>query len=204
MAPKPAYLTRGRPTHFVETDRTLAVPDAGGFALAVVADTHSRPHDGLWAALEAVDPCAILHAGDVGDLAVLDRLSTIAPVVAVRGNIDARGQGLPDAVALTLTAAAGPILRLYLTHIGVRTTRLLPDPRRRAGRAGAALVVCGHSHVPLVAKDGPLAVLNPGSAGPRRFRLPIVFGVIEVRPVEVRLRHVDCETGRRWRPPQGR
>ena len=67
--------------------------------------------------------------------------------------------------------------------------------------AGASLVVCGHSHVPFIAKQRGLTVFNPGSIGPRRFHLPIVFGTIAVTPQAVRLAHVDCETGRPWSPP---
>jgi predicted phosphodiesterase len=55
-------------------------------------------------------------------------------------------------------------------------------------------VVCGHSHAPLIARDGRFAVFNPGSIGPRRFMLPISFGVIEVRATGVSMRHIDCET----------
>ena len=69
---------------------------------------------------------------------------------------------------------------------------------------GASLVVCGHSHVPFIGRDQGLVVFNPGSIGPRRFHLPIVFGVIDLGPGGVKLRHVDCETGRTWEPPSGR
>ena len=64
--------------------------------LAVVADTHSHPHAKTAERLLALAPDAILHAGDIGDLAVLDDLAAIAPVIAVRGNIDGRGNALPD------------------------------------------------------------------------------------------------------------
>ena len=74
-----------------------------------------------------------------------------------------------------------------------------PEPvQARAREAG--LVVCGHSHVPLIARDRDLAVFNPGSVGPRRFQLPIVFGLIEVSSSAVRLAHIDCETGQAWKP----
>jgi predicted phosphodiesterase len=64
----------------------------------------------------------------------------------------------------------------------------------------ASLVVCGHSHVPFIGRDRGLAVFNPGSIGPRRFHLPIVFGTIDLSPTEVRLAHIDCETGTAWSP----
>jgi predicted phosphodiesterase len=62
------------------------------------------------------------------------------------------------------------------------------------------MIVCGHSHVPFVGKDRGLTVFNPGSIGPRRFHLPIVFGVLEIAAGKLSLRHVDCETGGAWEP----
>ena len=79
------------------------------------------------------------------------------------------------------------------------TSRVSPSVAG-AKASGAGLVVCGHSHVPFAAHDRGLTVFNPGSVGPRRFHLPIVFGVIEVRAEGVSLRHVDCETGLPWTP----
>lgn len=145
-------------------------------------------------------PDVILHAGDVGSHRFLDDLAEIAPVMAVRGNMDSRNHGLPDGISLQLEGAEGPLLGIYLTHIGVHATRLLRDARNRAEKHGAALVVCGHSHVPLIAYDGALAIFNPGSCGPQRFNLPIVFGVIDLGPEGLTMRHVDCETGQRWLP----
>lgn len=181
--------------------RSLTLP-AAGIRLAVVADTHSRPHA---AALELVAreaPDAVLHAGDIGDLAVLDRLRAAvdAPLIAVRGNIDTRAVDLPDVVTLELSSVGGPSLRILLTHIAVRGPRLRADARRLAEREDAGLVVCGHSHTPLIGRDGAVGIFNPGSIGPRRFRLPITFGVLAVRPDGVRFRHIDCETGSEWHP----
>ncbi|MGM0575821.1 MAG: metallophosphoesterase family protein [Myxococcota bacterium] len=190
----------GRQPPFREDSRTLDVSDAAAYRLAVVADTHGRPHPATRDLVEAERPAAILHAGDVGDLAVLDDLEAVAPVIAVRGNIDDRGTGLPDGVSITLEDRDGPLLGLYLTHIAVQRGRLMRGARRRARKAGAQLVICGHSHVPLQMRDEGLAVFNPGSCGPRRFHLPIVFGVLDLDPGGVRLRHVSCETGEAWRP----
>lgn len=179
--------------------RTLALPPAGG-AIAVVADTHSQPHPHALAHLRAIGPVAILHAGDIGFLSVLDQLATVAPVIAVRGNIDGRVDAPPDVVDLTVERGEAR-LRVLLMHIAVRGPRLRADARRLADKHRAELLVCGHSHVPLIARDGATVVFNPGSIGPRRFRLPITFGVIDVGADGVSLRHVDCETGARWQPP---
>jgi putative phosphoesterase len=169
----------------------------GTLRVAVVADTHSQPHPDAPRHLRALAPDAILHAGDIGDLTVLDRLAEIAPVHAVRGNIDSRARELPDELVVDL----GDRLRVYVTHIGVHGPRLVADVARRARAERAGIVVCGHSHVPFIGQDKGLTVFNPGSIGPRRFQLPIVFGSIELGADRVKLVHVDCETGARWLPP---
>jgi predicted phosphodiesterase len=91
-------------------------------------------------------------------------------------------------------------MRLLMTHIAVYGPNLRADVAKLATAAGASLVVCGHSHVPFIGHDRQLTVFNPGSIGPRRFHLPIVFGTIDIAAT-VMLAHVDCETGRPWVPP---
>lgn len=167
--------------------------------IAVVADTHSRPHADAARHLRALAPAAILHAGDVGDPAVLDDLAAIAPLHVVRGNIDARG--LPDHLVVDVTRPDRAALRVLLTHIAVDGIRLRADVGRLARARGAALVVCGHSHLPFMTRDHDVTLFNPGSIGPRRFHLPIVFGTISLDDRGVHLAHVDCETGRAWTPP---
>jgi putative phosphoesterase len=183
-----------------ETAARVAVREDGSLRLCVVADTHSAPHPATAERLRALSPDAILHAGDIGDLGVLDALAAIAPVFAVRGNIDVRAQDLPDVLVLDVMSNEACVVRILLTHIAVDGPRLRADVARHALARDATLVVCGHSHVPLVARDKGLSVFNPGSVGPRRFRLPIVFGTIDVTPSAVRLAHFDCETGARWEP----
>jgi putative phosphoesterase len=187
------------PSQSILHHRALSATGGRGLRLAVVADTHSAPHPAVQAHLESLRPDAILHAGDIGDLAVLEALAMVAPLHAVRGNIDGRGDGLPDRLTLDLSAA-GTSLRLLLTHIAVAGPRLRADAARAARALHAGLVVCGHSHVPFIGLDRGLTVFNPGSIGPRRFQLPIVFGVIEVGPQGVTMRHVDAVTGQPWAP----
>lgn len=171
--------------------------------LVAVADTHSQPHPRALERIRALAPAAILHGGDIGSLDVVDALSEIAPTFAVRGNIDERLTETPDELLLELVGDDDEAaLRLYLTHIAVRGPRLRREVRERARALGAALVVCGHSHVPLIAEDTGIAVFNPGSIGPRRFSLPITFGVMELGERGWQLRHVDVETGRPWSPGQ--
>lgn len=172
----------------------------GEHEIAIVADTHGRPHENARALIEALRPPLILHAGDIGDLAVLDALREIAPVLAVRGNIDTQTASLPDSLAIELTSDERAPLKLWLTHIAVYGPKLHADVARSAKEHGAGIVVCGHSHVPFVGRDKGLIVFNPGSIGPRRFSLPICFGVLHLGAAGASLRHVDCETGATWLP----
>ncbi len=175
---------------------------AGGRGkIVVVADTHSEPHPRAHELIAREAPDHILHAGDIGDLRVLDGLEEIAPVSAVRGNIDARTPGLADVRLVHVTSGGRRLLEIVLLHIAVAGPRLRGEAAALAREAGASLVVCGHSHVPFVGSDRGLTIFNPGSIGPRRFHLPILFGVIDVTPERIRLEHVSCETGERWLPP---
>ena len=92
------------------------------------------------------------------------------------------------------------LLTMLLLHIAVYGPKLRADAARLARAEGASLVVCGHSHVPFLGRDRGIAVFNPGSIGPRRFQLPILFGVVDIGRERVQIRHVDCETGARWEP----
>jgi putative phosphoesterase len=170
----------------------------GSLRLAVVADTHSQPHPATATRLAELAPSAILHGGDIGNLAILDHLAKIAPVYAVRGNIDTRARDLPDVIVLDI-AAVSP-LRILLTHIALFGTKLRAPVARMALAEGAALVVCGHSHVPFIGADRGLTVFNPGSIGPRRFTLPVVFGTIDITPSGIKLGHIDAATGQPWLP----
>jgi uncharacterized protein len=172
----------------------------GGLRIVAVSDTHGRPHPKSAALIAAQRPNYILHAGDIGDLAVLDRLATIAPTYAVRGNIDAHGDGLPDVLTIDVCEGDESVFKMLLLHIGVNGPKLRADTVRLAEAEGARMVVCGHSHVPFIGRDRGLTVFNPGSVGPRRFQLPVVFGVAEISRERVTLRHVDCESGAQWLP----
>jgi putative phosphoesterase len=176
--------------------------DAGerGLTLAIVADTHSRPHEMIVERLAEVKPDRILHAGDIGDLKVLDALAKTAPVHAVRGNIDVHADEVADSLAIDVKDDAGVLVSILLMHIAVYGPKLRADAVRLAQKNGANVVVCGHSHVPFVGRDRGLTVFNPGSIGPRRFTLPICFGVMDIARTGVSLRHVNCETGEPWRP----
>jgi putative phosphoesterase len=136
--------------------------------IGVISDTHSLMRPEALAALKGVSH--IVHGGDVGAAEVLDALSTIAPVTAVRGNndTDTWAERLP--VRDTLEVAGHS---LYVLH---DIADLDLDP----AAAGFAVVVTGHSHQPKVVTKGGVLFMNPGSAGPRRFKLPISVGLLQV------------------------
>ena len=179
----------------------VKVRDDGSFRLVVVADTHSAPHGHALEVITGLCPDAILHAGDIGELTVLDELAKICPVYAVGGNIDLRLPGLPDVLVLEVVSKESVVLRILALHVGVYGPKLRAEVARMAQAEEASVVVCGHSHVPFIGNDRGLIVFNPGSMGPRRSSLPIVFGVLELTGSDYRLKHIDCETGLHWRPP---
>lgn len=185
----------------LRTATATIAANRGALRLAVVADTHSQPHPNTAKWLTAMAPDAILHGGDIGELDVLDELAKIAPVYAVRGNIDTKARDLPDILNLEIVDGERTLLRILLTHIAVYGPKLRAEVAAAAREAKASLVVCGHSHVPFIGVDRGLTVFNPGSIGPRRFSLPIVFGKLELTPTGIRLAHVSAETGATWLPP---
>ena len=172
----------------------------GSLRLVVVADTHSQPHPRAAELITELRPDRILHAGDIGDLDVLKQLAEIAPVSAVRGNIDEHAPEVPQALTLDVRDGSESLFSLLMLHIAVYGPKLRAEAARLARAEHCAIVVCGHSHVPFIGRDRDLAVFNPGSIGPRRFHLPIVFGVLDVRDRRVSMRHVSCETGDVWSP----
>lgn len=179
---------------------SLTLDSSGGLRVAVVADTHSAPHPQIGHWLDQLKPAAILHAGDIGDLSVLDALAQHAPVIAVRGNIDERAHDVPDVITVDVRAGDESAMKILLLHIAVYGPKVRADAAQLANDAGAKLVVCGHSHVPFIGRDRGLTVFNPGSIGPRRMHLPIVFGLIEIANGKLSLRHLSCETGADWLP----
>jgi predicted phosphodiesterase len=114
-------------------------------------------------------------------------------------DLDAHGAE-PDALTVDLVNQGTLLLRLVMTHIALAGPRVRPDARKLAKDQHASLIVCGHSHVPFIGRDRDVTVFNPGSIGPRRFTLPILFGVLTLGPSSVSMEHVDCETGHRWLP----
>lgn len=193
-------LPRPAPPPVAVERRRVTVDGALPIRIVAVADTHSRPDARALPLIAELRPAFIVHGGDIGVLAVLDQLRELAPVHAVRGNIDGRDAGLPEALVLDLEGPACPRLRILLQHIVLTGPRLYAEARRLAEAERPDLYVCGHSHVPFLGREAGTTIFNPGSIGPRRFGLPIVFGVIELGAEAILAYHVDCETGARWAP----
>jgi len=129
--------------------------------IGVVSDTHGLLRDSVRAALRDVE--LIIHAGDIGSQSLLEELESIAPVVAVCGNVDSELSGLSS----TETISVNDHL-IYVLH-DLATLDLVPE------KAGISMVISGHSHNARIDKKSGVFYINPGSAGPRRFRLPITY-----------------------------
>ncbi len=147
---------------------------AGVHAIGVISDTHGLLRPEAVAALRGVE--RIVHAGDVGSPDVLRGLETVAPVTAVRGNND-RAAWARDLPATEVVEVGDALL--YVLH---DLAELDLDPRA----AGFAAVIAGHSHAPRQEERDGVLFFNPGSAGPRRFRLPISLGRLTVEGGRVR------------------
>jgi uncharacterized protein len=136
--------------------------------IGVISDTHGLLRPEAVAALRGVEH--ILHAGDVGDIAILDTLREIAPVTAIRGNVDVHG-ACAELPATDVVELGGQLF--YLVH-SVHDLDINPKA------AGVAMVVSGHSHKAVVSVKDGVVYFNPGSAGPRRFSLPVTVGFVTV------------------------
>jgi uncharacterized protein len=130
----------------------------------VISDTHGMLRPEAVKALAGVD--LIIHAGDVGRPEVLAGLEAIAPVHAISGNVDPAGWLPPTRTVVAESA------RLYVVH---RIADLGVDP------SDYKAIICGHSHRPSIENRAGVLYLNPGSAGPRRFRLPVTLARLHIR-----------------------
>jgi putative phosphoesterase len=137
--------------------------------IGVISDTHGILRPEALAALHGSD--YIIHAGDIGDPGILKKLNEIAPVTAVRGNIDRQpwARKIPTTDVLEVGGVS-----IYVLH-NLAELDLKPEA------AGFAAVIYGHSHVPKQEIKNGVLYFNPGSAGPRRFKLPICLGKLHIQ-----------------------
>ena len=147
--------------------------------IGIISDTHGLLRPEAIAALRGVDH--ILHAGDIGDPAILDTLHTLAPVTAIRGNIDRNGPcaQLPPTEFIELAGHS-----FYMLH-DLATLDLDPSA------AGISAIISGHSHKPKIEHRKGVLYFNPGSAGPRRFSLPISLGILEITEIAIKPHLID-------------
>ena len=136
--------------------------------LGIISDTHGLLRPEAVNALQGVN--LIVHAGDVGDPEILVKLKTIAPVFAVRGNVDTQpwAKELPESTIVEANGSSFYVLH-NLQHLDLR-----PEA------AGFRAVISGHTHEPKQYERNGVLYLNPGSAGPRRFHLPVTLAILEV------------------------
>src|SRR5437667_8649115 len=147
--------------------------------IGVISDTHGLLRPEAVQALKGSD--LIIHAGDVGDPRILDELRVIAPAIAVRGNIDTGewAMKLPEYEVIEREGVS-----IYVLH---DVNQLDLDPVA----AGLQAVVSGHSHKPAIRTVNGVLYLNPGSAGPRRFKLPLTVARLDVRGGKLTAGHVE-------------
>lgn len=155
--------------------------DGDPHCIGVISDTHGLLRPAAEKALKGVE--LIIHAGDVGSAEVLKVLSQIAPVVAVRGNMDkgAWAQRLPAEEIVKI----GETL-IYVIHD-------LHEIDMNPAAAGFRAVISGHSHNPSLVEQNGVLFLNPGSAGPRRFKLPISLAVLTIKGQKLDVKLVELE-----------
>jgi putative phosphoesterase len=168
----------------------MAFSSKAAFMLRVglISDTHGLLRPEASAFLRGCDH--IVHGGDVGDPAVLRELGAIAPTTAVRGNNDkaAWARSLSD----TELVQFGEVF-VYVIH---DLAQLDLEPQT----SGVAVVVSGHSHKPVIQESNGVLYINPGSAGPRRFKLPITIGEMRITGQSVTPRIIELDAGARLRP----
>jgi len=147
--------------------------------IGLISDTHGLLRPQALAALEGSE--LIIHAGDVGDPKILEALKNIAPVFAVRGNVDTQpwARALPETEVVTIGGAT-----IYVLH-DVHALDLDPVA------AGFQMIVSGHSHQPGSAEKRGVLYVNPGSAGPRRFNLPVTVARLHQNETPWKIEFVD-------------
>lgn len=154
--------------------------------IGVISDTHGLLRPEAVTALQNSD--MIIHAGDIGTTGVLRGLEAIAPVTAVRGNIDQMGWAkiLPLTQALEIGSN-----NIYILH---NIDQLVIDPEA----AGFQIVIYGHSHVPKIENKKGILYLNPGSAGPKRFKLPITVAKLFIDGQSIETEIIELVVPRSW------
>lgn len=147
--------------------------------LGLISDTHGLLRESALRGLQNTGH--IIHAGDVGDPKILETLEKLAPVAAVRGNVDTADWAIK--LPLTALVNVGPA-RIYVLHdVKALTLNSMPS--------GVSIIVSGHSHKPGQATRSGILYVNPGSAGPRRFNLPITLARLDLERKPWKVEFID-------------
>ncbi len=151
------------------------------YKIGVISDTHGLVRQSVVKLFKDVD--LIVHAGDVGKPDVLETLQTIAKVHPVRGNVD--GGKWTDNLPFTEVVIVGQVY-LYVLH-DLNALDLVPDA------AGFNIVISGHTHIPKIEKQNGIIFLNPGSAGPKRFKYPISIAFLYIKGAAIETEIVELQ-----------
>ena len=155
--------------------------------IGVIADTHGLFDPAIRRHFRGVDH--ILHAGDIGDRSVIEQLEQFAPVTAVSGNVDDDEQSVfPSEAAIELAG-----FHIAIRHILYKGGKLTKDGRAFLDRERPDICVFGHTHQPKTEWLGKTLLFNPGSAGPKRFKLPQGFGILEMIDGMIKPRHIELQ-----------
>lgn len=153
--------------------------------IGLISDTHGLLREEAVHALRGSD--LIIHAGDVGKPEIIDALKSLAPVVVVRGNVD-KGPWA-SRLPMTAVAEAGPVL-IYVLHD-------LHELNLDSVRDGVHVFISGHSHKPSRTEHAGVLYINPGSAGPRRFQLPVTIAHLDLSSAPWKTEFIDLTDSRR-------
>jgi putative phosphoesterase len=158
--------------------------------IGIISDTHGLLRAEVFEVFAGVE--RVLHAGDVGDPAILDELAAIAPVTAVWGNVDGFDVRQRTTEIAEIELADARVVVLHGMQLGA------PTPEKAAAAyPDAALVVFGHSHKPVIRQVGPVLAVNPGSAGRPRFRDPVTVALAEIADGKATARLVELDPARK-------
>jgi len=149
--------------------------------IGVISDTHGLLRPEALSALKNAE--LIVHAGDIGNSQVIESLKQLAPVLAIRGNNDrgAWSRSLPD------------VFNLCVNRVKLQVIHNVHDLTENSLENGVRAVISGHSHMPAIRRTDEILYLNPGSAGPRRFRLPVALGMIYLHGQKIRARIIELQ-----------
>lgn len=152
--------------------------------IGIIADTHGLFDSTIVRHFQSVNH--IIHAGDIGKRSVIEQLETIAPVTAVSGNVDGYEEsGFPTEVLIKLNG-----FRIAIRHVVFEAGKLTKEGRAFLDRTRPAICIFGHTHQPKNERLGDTLLFNPGSAGPKRFKLPRGLGLLTISEGEASAYHV--------------